>query len=113
MSEWLGLFEEVDEGFREWRREHPKATLTEIERALDARWAKARAEIVTDVAQGSASADFAGRDAERPLCPACQVPLIARGKHERSLRTHGNRWIRLERDYAECPQCGEVFFPSG
>jgi hypothetical protein len=113
MRDWLELFQEMDEGFREWRREHPKATLTEIERALDARWAKTRAVLLTDVAQASASADFAGKDAERPHCPACHVPVVARGKHERSLRTHGDRRIHLERDYGECPQCGEAFFPSG
>ena|SRR6266508_1434624 len=113
MSDWLALFEEVDAGFREWRREHPRATLTEIERALDERWAKARAAMLADATQASASADFGGAGAERPHCPGCHVPLQARGKHRRRLRTQGDQEIPLERDYGECPQCGDAFFPSG
>lgn len=113
MSDWVKVFEEVDSGVREWRREHPRATLTEIERALDERWAKARAEIVRDVAQASAAADFGGAGEARPQCPECRAPLQARGKHERELRTHGDQTVRLERDYGECPRCGGTFFPSG
>ena len=113
MNDWLALFEEVDAGMRQWRREHPRATLTEIERALDARWAKARAQIVSEVAQASPAADFGGAGAERPQCPDCKVPLQARGKHARELRTHGEQRLPLERDYGECPRCGGTFFPPG
>ena len=113
MSDWMDLFAEVDAGFREWRREHPRATLTEIERALDAHWTKTRAQMLTDVAQASASADFGGAGAERPHCRKCGVPLQARGRHGRRLRTQGDHEIPLERDYGECPQCGDGFFPSG
>lgn len=113
MSDWLKLFEEVDAGFREWRRAHPRATLTEIERALDERWAKTRASMLADAAQASASADFGGAGDERPPCPQCDLPLQARGKHSRRLRTQGDQEIRLERDYGECPRCGDAFFPSG
>ncbi len=113
MSDWLQLFEEVDAGVRQWRQEHPRATLTEIERALDERWAKARAQIVSEVAQASAAADFGGAGAQRPPCPECGARLQARGKHTRELRTHGDAVLHLERDYGECPQCGVAFFPSG
>src|SRR5438067_943784 len=41
MNDWLALFEEVDAGMRQWLREHLRATLTETEPALDARWARA------------------------------------------------------------------------
>lgn len=113
MNDWVALFSEVDAGMREWRREHPRATLTEIEKALDERWAKTRARIITDVAHASAAADFGGAGAERPRCPDCDVPLQARGKHPRALRTHGEQAVHLERDYGECPHCGGTFFPSG
>jgi len=113
MSDWLKLFEEVDAGVREWRREHPRATLTEIENALDERWTKVRARMVSDVAQASAAADFGGAGTARPQCPDCGVALQARGKHQRELRTHGNQQVHLDRDYGECPRCGGTFFPSG
>ena len=113
MDDWLQRFAEVDEGLREWRREHPRASLTEIEQALDARWLKLRAQMVTDLAQASPAADFGGAGAERPLCPTCAVPLQARGKHRRTLRTQGEHALPLERDYGVCPRCGEAFCPSG
>jgi hypothetical protein len=112
MNDWMKLFEEVDTGLREWRREHPRATLVEIERALDHRWAKVRARMVADVAQASPAADFGGAGAERPSCSECGALLQARGKHRRDLRTHGEQPLPLERDYGECPRCGHAFFPS-
>lgn len=111
MSDWVKLFEEVDVGMREWRRAHPRATLTEIERALDERWAKVRAGMLSELAQASAAADFGGAGADRPRCPDCGVPLQARGKHPRDLRTHGDQVLHLERDYGECSRCGSAFFP--
>lgn len=113
MDNWLKQFEEIDAGMREWRREHPRATLTEIERALDERWAKLRAQMVTEVAQTSSAADFGGAGAQRPPCPDCGLPVQARGKHRRELRTAGGQPLTLERDYGECPHCGHTFFPSG
>jgi ribosomal protein S27AE len=113
MSDWMALLVEVDAAMREWRREHPRATLTEIERALDEHWAKARAKIMSDVAQASPAADFGGAGAERPRCPDCGGLVQARGEHTRRLRTHGDQELHLKRDYAECPQCGAAFFPSG
>lgn len=43
-------------GFREWRLEHPQATLAEIEAAPDARRAVARARLLTDAALASEAA---------------------------------------------------------
>lgn len=113
MSDWLALFAGVDAGMREWRREHPRATLTEIERALDERWARARSEIVSDVAQASPAADFGGAGTDRPRCPDCGALIQARGQYARRLRTHGDQGVHLKRDYGECPECGAAFFPSG
>ncbi len=40
---WRELSEEVISGMKEWRDQHPKATLREIEEALDERLGKMRA----------------------------------------------------------------------
>lgn len=40
-SLWHQLTEEITSGMREWRNQHPKATLREIETELDARLARA------------------------------------------------------------------------
>jgi len=113
MSDWLKQFEEVEARLREWRREHPRATLTEMEQALDGHWRKLRARMVADLAHASAAAVVAGAGEDRPRCPQCQLPLRGRGSQRRTLRTQGNEPLRLERDYAECTSCGDAFFPSG
>jgi len=111
---WRQLSEEVLVGFREWRDQHPKATLTEIETALDERWAKARARFVADAALASAAADLtAGEAAQRPVCPDCGGKLRAHGRAKRELTTLHNQTIRLERSQAECPTCQRWFFPPG
>lgn len=71
-ARWRQLAEDVWLGIQEGRVQHPKATLAEIERALDERWARARARVVQDVALASAAADvWAAAPEARPRCPAC------------------------------------------
>ena len=48
-AQWRQLADEVCTGMKEWRLQHPKATLTEIERALDERLARMRALHYNDV----------------------------------------------------------------
>jgi len=51
---WLQEAAEVLTGMKEWRLRHPRATLREIEEALDERRGKMRARMLEDVAQASA-----------------------------------------------------------
>jgi hypothetical protein len=41
---WDALSNEIVTGMHEWRLQHPYATFTEIEQALDERWYKVRAQ---------------------------------------------------------------------
>ena len=41
---------EILSGMREWNVQHPNATLTEIEQALDERWYRLRARMLHDLA---------------------------------------------------------------
>lgn len=112
--DWANIFTEVQAALRDWRREHPKATMLEIELEAERQLARLRARMVADVAQHSDAACFADRPPEeRPGCPGCQVPVQPRGTKERGLRVHGNGEVRLEREHASCPRCGRAFFPSG
>gem|GEM_PF-1922638 len=52
------LTQEIMSGMREWRAQHPKATLREMEGELDARWARVRARMLEDMALPSAAADW-------------------------------------------------------
>ena len=113
-ARWRELAEEVFAGLTEWRAQHPKASLREIEAALDERLSRVRARLLEDVALASAAADLtAAGEGERPACPRCGRGLEARGRHERTLTTHHDRTITLRRSYAECPTCAAGLFPPG
>jgi NADH pyrophosphatase NudC (nudix superfamily) len=113
-AKWHEVAEEVISGMKGWRVQHPRATLREIERALDERMAKMRVRMLTDAAMASEVADIAEiGETRRPVCPECGQAVEARGKQERLLTSQANQIVRLERSYAVCPQCGAGFFPSG
>lgn len=107
---WHKLSEEVMTGMREWRVQHPTATLSEIEDALDERLSGMRARMLEDLALKSARRDLAGTEVG---CPECGEKMESRGKRERKLKTHHNQEIKLSRAYGVCPKCGASFFPPG
>jgi len=113
-AQWNQLAEEVMSGMREWRVQQPRATLAEIEAALDERMAQMRARLLTDLALASAAADLAASPPEeRPRCGVCGGILHERGRHKRKLTTQGNQTVQLERSYGYCPSCEVGFFPPG
>ena len=111
---WSQEAEAVLTGFKEWRLQHPKATLSEIEVALDARLARMRARLLEDAALASAAADLRALPAtERPRCPRCGRPMQACGPEARSLTTTHEQRLTLRRHYAVCTACQEALFPPG
>ena len=113
-AKWEELAEEMLIGMKEWRLQHPCATLREIEQAFDERAAKVRARVIQDAAMASAAANIAAaQETERPKCPRCGAVLEGRGRQERRLTTQHDQVVTLERSYGVCPACGESFFPSG
>jgi hypothetical protein len=111
-ARWRELTEDVLTGMKEWRLVHPKATLRQIEEALDERLAKVRARMLEDAALASAAGDLTVAPAgERPVCSACGVRREAHGQETREVTTIGNQTIRLTRTYAVCPACGAGLFP--
>jgi hypothetical protein len=113
-SEWLELAEEVLSGMTEWRLQHPRATFSEIEAALDARLNRVRAQLLSKLSTASAAAEWRETPPERrPRCPECGQPLSARGKKVRRLQTQGGQEVVLERTYGVCPSCRTGFFPPG
>lgn len=113
-ARWRELSEEVFTGMAEWRVQHPRATFSAIEAALDERLATVRARMLQDVALASAAANLTSTGAaERPRCPECGHVLEAHGQEERTLRTTYERPVTLRRSYARCPACGVGLFPPG
>lgn len=113
-AQWDELAEEVLSGMKEWRLQHPKATLRQIEAALDERLGKMRARMLQDAALASAAADIkVAQVTERPVCSACGSPLVERTVAARELITQHNQALKLVRSYGVCPTCGAGFFPPG
>jgi hypothetical protein len=111
---WWPLAQEVLTGMKEWRLQHPTATFSAIEAALDERLGQLRARMLEDVALASAVATWSQEgDGPRPPCPACGTPLQSRGEHSRHLQTHAGQKITLTRSYGTCPACGAGLFPPG
>ena len=108
---WSGLSEEIMNGIAEWRAQHPKATLCEIEEEIDKRLSELRAKMISDTANQSARAAWAA--AEGVVCPDCGAKLIKKGKKKRILLTRDGREIELEREYGVCLACGQGIFPPG
>ena len=111
---WTELSREVITGMKEWRLQHPHATLNQIERATDERLGRLRARMVEDAAHSSGLREFADLAAgERPRCPQCGGELQAQGRRQRTLQTHQRQALRLERQYGVCTGCGAGLFPPG
>jgi hypothetical protein len=113
-ARWHALSAEVIGGMEGWRQQHPKASLDEIECALDERLARLRAQMLQDTALLSAAADVSAVAVdERPLCPHCGARVEARGQQSRTLTTHHEQALELKRSYVVCPECQTGFFPPG
>jgi uncharacterized protein with PIN domain len=111
---WAGDAESVWSGMADWRGAHPKATLSEIEAALDERLNRLRARLLADLALASAAADVPATTAEeRPRCERCGTVVQACGRSEREVVTQGGEQVRLTRSYVTCPGCGDRSFPPG
>ena len=113
-QDWRTLSEDILSGVYEWRLQHPKATLTELEAAIDERLARLRTKMLQDAALATPATTWGDAPAEeRPRCPECDAPLQARGTQPRTLQTHGGRDLVLERSYGVCPACEVGVFPPG
>jgi len=109
---WDALSYDILIGMREWRLQHPDATLTEIEQALDGRWYQVRARMLAELALSREAARWqASAEADRPTYPDCGRALIRRGRQPRQLKTYGGQELTLTRSYAYCPACKRGLFP--
>src|SRR5215471_20824810 len=111
-QDWVEKSQEILGDIKEWRRAHPKATFVEIEDEVHKRMMQLEAQVLQEAVQESSTREWRGRPTEEhPRCPKCQVPLKARGAHQRTLQGNGGQNVTLHRTYGMCPKCGESFFP--
>lgn len=104
---WQQQNQEADEAIIEWRKAHPKATLADIEAAVDKEMDRMRARMIEDVVHAQPTADV-----EQPArtCPQCGERMHTRGNRQRTLHTRGGQDVTLTRDFQSCPCCGYSFF---
>lgn len=92
----------------QWRQANPKATLTEIERAVEAELAEWRRQLVQELVQ-----EEAGGQPEVPDCPQCGQAMVKNGRRKRKLQTKEGQTVQLERQQWRCLSCGATLFPPG
>lgn len=93
-----------------WRRAHPRATLTEIELAVEAAVSRLQGRLVEELANGAGAEE----PPERPVCAQCGAPMGRRGRRKREvLLARRAEPLRLEREYWRCPSCEAGLFPPG
>ena len=88
-EQWQEPAEEAIAAVAQWRAAHPKATLAEIEEAVDEQMNRLRARMIEQSAQASAAAE--SEVSQGLVCEQCGQPLQARGKARRKWQTQGGK----------------------
>jgi hypothetical protein len=109
---WSAETDAVLAAIAAWGRDHPRATLAEIEDAVDEQVARLRQHLVEERLQAHALADEA-RSPERRVCPGCGGAMRSHGKKPRTLTTKQGGALELDRTYWWCPRCRAGLFPPG
>jgi transposase-like protein len=100
--------DELTHKMRQWRQANPKATLTEIEEAVEAELAQLRKQLVEEMVQEEVS----GLQGE-PDCPQCGQQMVKNGRRQRKLKSKEGQTIQLDRQQWRCLSCGATLFPPG
>jgi hypothetical protein len=102
------LSNDLAEKMEAWSQANPKATLTEIEVAVDKELAKLRRTIVESIAQTRGAVEQISHE-----CPQCGRRMVKNGKKKRKLQAKEGQRIELERQQLRCLNCGMTLFPPG
>jgi hypothetical protein len=89
-----------------WRSTHPRATLAELEVAVEDQIARLRTQLIEE----QTKAEFCE---EQPLCRECGTTMVPQTRSTRTLILPRDAPLDLERSYVICPQCGVGLFPPG
>lgn len=110
---WAPLNTDVQAELVAWRAAHPRATLSEIEAAVQVALGRLREQYLGDLIHMSDTTDSTTTPVEeQPRCPTCGDVLAPRGWQERTVLTPDQATpIRLRRRYMVCTACGSGVFP--
>ncbi len=111
---WQAQAQVARQELGQWRQQHPTATFTEIEAAVDQQVDMLRAQLVEDLALASRAADLQDKQAGAPRrCATCATRFEGKGHQRRRVLVRGGQAVDLHRDYAVCPVCTTGLFPPG
>ena len=102
------LSDDLAEKMQAWSQANPKATLTEIEIAIDKELARLRRTLVEGITQTRETVEQASHK-----CPQCGTQMVKNGKKKRRLKTKEGQAIELEGQQLRCLTCGMTLFPPG
>jgi hypothetical protein len=109
---WGEVSRAVGEELAVWRQEHPRASLSAIEEALEERWAQARAQLVQEAAEASAARDLKqAATGPAATCPACAGVVREKSWEARQLTMDGARRSAWNDRWASAPAAARSFFP--
>ena len=101
-------YTKVEKRIRRWQARHEKATLSEIEEAIDKELAQLRQELIEEIVEAREGEVDGGYQ-----CPNCQEEMVRNGQKRRRLKTKGGKEIEIEREQLRCLRCGMTLFPPG
>ena len=99
-------FDKVAKRIEEWQENNPKATLTEMEMAIDEEMNQLRSEIMKRLVKERES-----KEATNQVCPNCGRKMGKNGRKKRQLKTKGSEQVEFERQQMRCFGCGMTLFP--
>ena len=99
-------FDKVAGRIAKWQANNPKATLTEMETAIDEELHKLRSKIIQQLVEERES-----KEETKQACPNCGQKMGKNGKRPRQLKTKGNEKVEFERQQLRCSHCGMTLFP--
>jgi len=100
--------DELTRKLSQWQQANHQATLTEMEKAVEAELAKLRKQLVEAMVR-----EREATMPEVPDCPQCGQKMVKNGRRPRELKSKEGQTIKLERQQWRCLTCGATLFPPG
>lgn len=107
-EEYLAAAAAMYDQLRQWREQHPEASIDEIAGQVTPR----RRELMGELLKQLVRQHGAGEVVEGLACPACGGGMIYKGAQKRGI-VHLEGEVGLARAYYYCAQCETGLFPPG
>ena len=107
-AEYLAAAGEMYDQLRQWREEHPTASIDDIAGQVSRR----RRELMGELLNQLACQHGNGEVIEGVVCPDCGGAMLNKGVQQRGM-VHSEGETKIERMYYYCSECKTGIFPPG